>query len=189
VTLRLANSLARGGSRTLVISADLRRPRVEELLGIGPAPGLTDVLQALAERGVEASGELLRESVIKVSPDLHVLPSGTTASNPAQLLAGDSTAALFRDLEGSDYRYVLVDGSPLLGVVDGPLLARRAEALLIVCRIDRMTPSSAAELGDVLERLQAPALGLIALGVRGSVPSWVGVPPREVEDYPSTIEA
>ena len=189
VTLRLANSLSRGGSRTLVISADLRKPRVEELLGIGPAPGLTDVLQALAERGVDAGGELLRESVVKVSSDLHVLPSGTTASNPAQLLAGDSTAALFRDLERSDYRYVLVDGSPLLGVVDGPLLARQAEAMLIVCRIDRMTPTAASELGDVLERLQVPALGLIAIGVRGAVPYWVGVPPREVEDYPSTIEA
>ena len=189
VTLRLAHSLARGGSRTLVISADLRQPRVEELLGIGPAPGLTDVLQALDERGVEASGDLLRESVVKVSSDLDVLPSGTTASSPAQLLAGDSTAALFRDLEHSDYRYVLVDGSPLLGVVDGPLLAREAEAVLIVCRIDRMTPTAASELGDVLERLQARALGLVAIGVRGATPYWVGVPPREVEDYPSTIEA
>jgi succinoglycan biosynthesis transport protein ExoP len=188
VTLHLAHALARGGSPTLVISADLRQPRIDELLGIGPSPGLTDVLQALGERGVEAGAELLRESVIQVSSDLDVLPSGTTAPNPAQLLAGESTAALFRDLESSDYRYVLVDCSPLLGVVDGPLLARQAEAVLVVCRIDRMTPSAASELGDVLERLQAPVLGLIALGVRGSVPSWVGVPPRQVEDYPS-IEA
>jgi polysaccharide biosynthesis transport protein len=189
VTLRLAESLARGGSRTLVISGDLRRPRIEELLGVGPAPGLTDVLQALGDRGSEAGGELLRESVVRVSQDLHVLPSGTAVSNPAQLLAGEPTAALFRDLERSEYRYVLVDGSPLLGVVDGPLLASQAEAVLVVCRLDRLTPTAAAQLGDVLERLHAPTLGLIAIGVKDAVPYWVGVPPRDLDDHPSTIEA
>lgn len=189
VTLRLAESLALAGSRTLLISADLRRPRIEQLLGIGPAPGLTDVLDALGERGSEAGSELLRESVVRLPPDLHVLPSGTAVSNPAQLLAGEPMAAFFRDLERSDYRYVLVDGSPLLGVVDGPLLARQSEAVLVVCRLDRMTPTAAAELGEVLERLHAPALGLIAIGVRGAVPYSVGVPPRDLEDYPSTIEA
>jgi succinoglycan biosynthesis transport protein ExoP len=189
VTLRLAESLALEGSPTLVISGDLRRPRIEELLGVGPAPGLTDVLQAFDDRGGEAGGELLRESVVKVSQELHVLPSGTAVPNPARLLAGEPTAALFRELDRSDYRYVLVDGPPLLGAVDGPLIARQAEAVLVVCRLDRLTPTAAAQLGDVLERLPVPALGLIAIGVKDAAPYWVGVPPQGLEDHRSSIEA
>jgi capsular polysaccharide biosynthesis protein/MinD-like ATPase involved in chromosome partitioning or flagellar assembly len=188
VTLRLAESLASAGSRTLLVSADLRRPRIERLLGLGHAPGLVDVLQALGERGGEAGSELLRESVVRVSPHLHVLPAGNAASNSAHLLAGEPLAALFDGLERSYYRYVLVDGSPLLGVVDGPLLARCAEAALVVCRLDRMTPAAAAELGDVLERLRVPVQGLVAIGVRRDASYSVGVPSRALEEPRSTVE-
>ncbi len=189
VTLRLAESLARAGSRTLLVSADMRRPRIEQLLGLGHAPGLADVLHALGERGGEAGSELLRESVVRVSSNLHVLPAGNAAANSAQLLAGEQLAALFDGLERSDYRYVLVDGSPLLGVVDGPLLARCAQEALIVCRLDRMTPAAAVELGEALERLQVPALGLVAIGVRGDASYSVGVPLRDLQESRSTVEA
>lgn len=188
VTLRLAELLAAAGSRTLLVSADLRRPRIEQLLGLGHAPGLADILQALGERGGEAGSELLRESVVRVSSRLHVLPAGSAASNSAQLLAGEPLAALFDGLERSDYRYVLVDGSPLLGVVDGPLLARYAEAALVVCRLDRMTPAAAAELGDLLERLHVPVLGLVAIGVRGAASYSVGVPSSDLEESRSIVD-
>ncbi len=189
VTLRLAESLARGGSPTLVISADVREGRIEKLLGLGRAPGLTDVLHVTGERGSEAGSELLRESVVRVSSHLHVLPSGSAAANSAQLLAGEPMDELSRELEHSEYRYVLVDGSPLLGAVDGPLLARRAEAALVLCRLDRMTPAAAAELGEVLERLHVPVLGLVAIGVRANASYSVGVPLRDLEESRSTVEA
>jgi Mrp family chromosome partitioning ATPase len=147
-----------------------------------------DVLQALGERGGEAGSELLRESVVRVSSHLHVLPAGNAASNSAHLLAGEPLAALFDGLERSYYRYVLVDGSPLLGVVDGPLLARCAEAAVVVCRLDRMTPAAAAELGDVFERLQVPVLGLVAIGVRRDASYSVGVPSPALEESRSTLE-
>ena len=115
-------------------------------------------------------------------------PRAAPAANSVHLLAGKPLAALFDGLERSDYRFVLVDGSPLLGVVDGPLLARCAEEALVVCRLDRMTPASAAELGEVLERLQVPVLGLVAIGVRGDASYSVGVPRRDLEESHSTVE-
>ena len=96
---------------------------------------------------------------------------------------------LFGALERSDYRYVLVDGAPLLGVIDGPLLARYADAVIAVCRLDRMTPAAAAELGEVLQRLPAPALGLVAVGARGVVPYSLGLAPWTIEDSRSAAEA
>jgi Mrp family chromosome partitioning ATPase len=96
---------------------------------------------------------------------------------------------LFGALERSDYRYVVVDGSPLLGVIDGPLLARYADAVIAICRLDRMTPAAAAELGDVISQLHAPAFGLVTIGGRGTVPYSLGLAPWTVEDLPSAVEA
>src|SRR4051794_9519480 len=49
VAVNLAVSLARSGSRVLLIDADLRRPRVVRQLGLPSGPGLTDVLTGDAE--------------------------------------------------------------------------------------------------------------------------------------------
>jgi Mrp family chromosome partitioning ATPase len=96
---------------------------------------------------------------------------------------------LFAALESSDYRFIVVDGSPLLGVVDGPLLARYADAVIAVCRLDRITPAAAAELGDVLQQLHAPALGLVAIGARGVVPYSLGLARWTIDDARSAAEA
>jgi Mrp family chromosome partitioning ATPase len=194
VAARLAGSLAEAGSRTLVISADFRRPRIEKLLGVPRAPGLTDVLQAIGEREGQVLDEVLGETISAVSaapgtPHLDVLPSGSASANRAQLFSREPMSLLFGALERSDYRYVVVDGSPLLGVVDGPLFARYADAVIAVCRLDRITPAAAAELGDVLQQLHAPALGLVAIGARGVVPYSLGLAPWTVDDSRSAAEA
>jgi Mrp family chromosome partitioning ATPase len=98
-------------------------------------------------------------------------------------------ALLFEALERSDYRYVVVDGPPLLGVVDGPLLATYADAVIAVCRLDRMTPAAAAELGDVLQQLSSPAVGLVALGVRTISPYSLGLRGWTYADSRSPAEA
>jgi Mrp family chromosome partitioning ATPase len=194
VAARLAGSLAQGGARTLLVSADLRRPRIEKLLEVARAPGLTDVLRAIGEREGQGVDELLGETISAVSPaqgapPLDVLPSGSASANPAQLFSREPMSMLFAALESSDYRFIVVDGSPLLGVVDGPLLARYADAVIAVCRLDRITPAAAAELGDVLRQLHAPALGLVAIGARGVVPYSLGLAPWTIDDARSAAEA
>ena len=193
VAARLGRSLASGGSRTLLISADLRRPQIEQLLGVSRAPGLTDVLDVLGAHEGPTADELLEQTIAHVSPapgtpELDVLASGGIA-NRAQLFAREPMSVLFRALEHSDYHHVVVDGAPLLGTVEGPLLTQYADAVIAVCRLDRMTPAAAAELGDVLRQLQAPALGLVAIGTREVVPYSLGLAPRTLDDARSAAEA
>jgi Mrp family chromosome partitioning ATPase len=59
---------------------------------------------------------------------------------------------------------VIVEGAPLMGPVDGQLLAREADAVLVVCRLDRLTPGETAELGELLTRMDAPVLGAVVIG-------------------------
>jgi polysaccharide biosynthesis transport protein len=192
VSLRLAQSLARAGSRPLLISADFERPRIEERLGISGSPGLAEVVGAIVDGAAQEIEELVAEMVVspaKSAPDLDVLPSGNADGNRPWVYAREPMSLLFASLERSDYRYVVVDGPPLLSVVDGPLLARYADAVIAVCRFDRMTPAAAAELGDVLSQFDSTTVGLVAVGAGKVTPYSVGLGSWALEDSRSPAEA
>jgi capsular polysaccharide biosynthesis protein len=191
VALGLGRALATSDVPALLVSADLRRPGLHKQLGVPQAPGLGDVLQSL-DRGEGESPEELVRAVTRahVHPprnELHGLPSGAPAQHPTAVLSGDSLGVMFEGLAHSDYRYILVEGPPLLGPIDGQLVARWVDAVLVVCRLDRLWPGDAAELGEVLARIEAPVLGSVVIGgtrVRYSLPAWTprrttGVAPDE----------
>jgi polysaccharide biosynthesis transport protein len=164
----LARALADGGAPTLLVAADLRRPRLHERLGIPQAPGLAEVLSALERNDGDDALEVIRAAVHAPRPDsdgrLRVLPSGSPSLHPATLLSGDALGVLFDGLSRSRYRFVVVEGAPLMGPIDGQLLARGADAVLVVCRLDRLSPGDATELADVLARSDAPTLGAVVIG-------------------------
>ena len=179
----LARALSDGGVPTLLVAADLRRPRLHERLGVPQAPGLAEVLNALEHSGDDGAAEVIRASVHAPRPDsggrLRVLPSGTTARHPAALLSGDALRLLFDALARSRYRLVIIEGPPLMGAVDGQLLARVADAVLVVCRLDRLSPADATELAEVLARVDAPALGAVVIGgARASYSVGASTPAR-----------
>ena len=92
---------------------------------------------------------------------------------------------MFSELSGSEYRYVVVEGPPLLGPIDGQLVARWADAVLVVSHLDRLSPNDATELGDVVARLDAPVLGAVLVGgtsIRYSLP--LTAPLRTTAGFP-----
>ena len=182
VGVGLGRALSSSGVPTLLASADLRRPMIHEELGVPQAPGLGEVLSALEADPGESAAGLIRSTTRshqRPSPgELRALPSGDISHHPAALLSGDSLGVVFEELGRSEYRYVIVEGPPLLGPIDGQLVARWADAVLVVCRLDQMSPEEAVELGEVLARLRAPVLGSVVLGgsrVRYSLPAWTPV--------------
>jgi protein-tyrosine kinase len=104
---------------------------------------------------------------------LHVLASGRTPPDPAQLLASDALDGFFEEIKESEYDYVLLDGPPLLGLVDSQVLAQRVDGVLIVCRPDRHTPETALALRELLDRLEVEPLGVVTVGTRASTHSYL----------------
>jgi polysaccharide biosynthesis transport protein len=182
VSVGLGRALSSSGVPTLLASADLRHPMIHEKIGVPQAPGLGEVLSKLEADPGESAGGLIRtatRSHQRPSPgELRALPSGDISHHPAALLSGESLGVVFDELGHSEYRYVIVEGPPLLGPIDGQLVARWADAVLVVCRLDRLSPDDAVELGEVLARLRAPVLGSVVVGgsrVRYSLPAWTPV--------------
>jgi succinoglycan biosynthesis transport protein ExoP len=83
--------------------------------------------------------------------NLMVMTSGPLPPNPPELLGGDSLIGLLDDL-GQAFDVVILDGPPVLGLADAPLLASRAEATLLVVSAE-MTRKDAVQ--SALQRLYA----------------------------------
>ena len=184
VALALARALADYGAKTLLVSADMKDPRAHDLLGASRSPGLSEVLEGLRRGGRHGQVEaLLEEMIVGTSYDrLDLLPAGSSSELPSPLLAGEIAAELFAEISRFDYRHVVLEGPAMLDGIEGDLLARHADALLVVCRLDRLSPANASEIGEALMRIDVPTVGLVALGgSAGSITSWPRGPRVRVE--------
>jgi len=176
VTAALGLILSHAGLRTWLISADMRWPRLHELFDVAQAPGLAEVLASARSNGSSAASQMTAVRTASRGAEagsLHVLASGRTPPDPAQLLASDTLDSFFDEVKESEYDYVLLDGPPLLGLVDSQVLAQRADGVLVVCHPDRMTPENAMALRELFERLDVKALGLVIVGARGFQPAYL----------------
>ncbi len=148
----LALTMARAyDQRVCLVDADLRRPRVHQLLGLpADAPGLSDVLA-----GHAALGDALVEAE---EHELTVLPAGGCPPRPSELLA---TAAMRRTLDMLRARFdcVIVDAPAVLPLSDVGSLAPLVDAAVLVVRSE---VTSKAAIRDAVATLDgAPLLGVI----------------------------
>src|SRR5439155_624764 len=113
------------GSRVLLLEADLRHPRCHRTLGVDAARGLASVL----------AGQEELESVIHSleAPRLSFIPAGAVPPNPAELMSSARMREIVASLR-SRYDFVIIDTPPVLPVTDAVVLAREADAVVLVVR-------------------------------------------------------
>ena len=151
VAFGLAATLARAGTRTLLIDADLRRGRIAEMLELPRSPGLMDVL---------LGGTELEETVQSTEDGLHVLVGGRRAADPGELLTSAFPALLAR-LE-RDYEAIVIDSTPVIPISDARIVARYADATILVARagfaLRRQVRAAVERLGLINVQLTAAVL-------------------------------
>ena len=166
VTAGLSRALAQAGETALVVDADLRRPALEQLFGMEPAPGLAEILAAARQGDAEAAGEMIVEPATSASSrrtgSLAVLGAGEAAS-PA-LVTADALDVLFGELAQSGFTCVVFNGPPLLGYPEFRSWARHVDAVMVVSRPDRLHPSDAVEVRNQLDLVDTPVLGHVVIG-------------------------
>jgi polysaccharide biosynthesis transport protein len=121
----LADFLAKGGSRTLLIDADLRNPSMSKTLGYTGSPGLFDMV---------ANQTPFDELVITdFVHKFDFLPASTRIkpTNSSDMLSSASMKQFLKNVK-RDYDYVLVDLPPILPVVDVKASAHLFDAFLLV---------------------------------------------------------
>lgn len=122
--VNLAMALAVGGSRVLLIDADMRRPSVHKALRMTNDRGLSQLLAGQAR---------MREVVQRThDPNLLTITAGRTPANPSELLASDRMRALLGGLETGPFDWIVIDTPPVLAVTDALILAPLVGAVVFV---------------------------------------------------------
>ena len=127
-SVALAADFARVGRRVLLIDCDLRRPSIHRQLDISNKVGLMDVL----------TGDAKLADVMQQfgSANLNVLTLGSKPSNPVQILSGEIFQK-FIEVTAKDFDVVIIDSPPVMGMADAQLIARTADATVLIIEAGR----------------------------------------------------
>jgi succinoglycan biosynthesis transport protein ExoP len=148
----LAVVLAQAQKRVILVSADLRKPRIHRFFGLSNQVGLTSILigeakpwEAVEDVGIE---------------NLKVVPSGPVPGNPAELLGSDAMGSLLQQFRNvADF--VIVDSAPALVVSDALAMAPFLDAALFVADAEASTRGAVTHSRTQLEQVDARLIGAI----------------------------
>jgi polysaccharide biosynthesis transport protein len=116
--------LALGGSRVLLVDADLRRPGLHTVVGARNEIGLSHLLVGQAR---------VREAVQKTNePNLFVISAGRIPPNPSELLSSERMQALLANLRSGPFDWVIIDTPPVLAVTDAVIISRAVSGVVFV---------------------------------------------------------
>lgn len=145
ISINLAYTTAMNSpeSRVLLVDADMRCPRISDLLGKDiKAHGLSEFLAGIdKEPSVQST----------IYPNLSFFASGSGNANTPGLISS-SRMKLFIDYCNENFDYVFFDTPPVNVVADTALLRDSVNGFLLVARADFSDTNS---LSDAVKKLQA----------------------------------
>ncbi len=148
----VAITFAMTGQRVVVVDADLRKPRLDECLGVKTGVGLSEYLVGMNE---------LDEVIVPIEEHkIDFIPSGSIPPNPSELLGFASMKKLIKRLR-ERYDYVFIDMPPVTVVTDVSLVSKYADGVLLVAR-EKYTKHDMIQAAiGALDFAKAKVLGII----------------------------
>jgi protein-tyrosine kinase len=147
----LAIAFAQLGSRTLLVDADLRKPRQHVLFG---ADNIIGLAQCLIDNTPP------RLYGIEGVPQMALLTSGAPPSNPLELLSGGRFERIVADWRRS-YEFVVVDTPPVAQYSDGLAVASVAGHVVVLGRTNSTSFHVFSELRRKLDTTNAWVVGAV----------------------------
>lgn len=149
----LAISFAKNGYKTLLVDADTRNSVMTGTFKAnGKIVGLTAYLSGKADLPT-----VLCETDI---PNLTVIPSGQVPPNPIALFQGENFAAMMTVLK-KYYDYVIIDTPPVGLVIDAAVIARHADATMLITAAGQTKRKSIIKAKEQLDQTGSQFLGVV----------------------------
>ncbi len=167
VSANLSVGLAQSGFRTVLIDADLRRPKVHDRLGLSNRAGFTDLFVAddlsVVDTVVQPTG----------TPLLDALVSGPLPPNPAELLDTEKARQIVAYLT-EKYERVVIDSPPMIALADAYSLTQYVDGVLVVGRVGQTRVKELEKAVVSLRRAGAHLLGLVLVDPNGYMARYSG---------------
>ncbi|RTL52478.1 MAG: chain length determinant protein tyrosine kinase EpsG [Rhodocyclaceae bacterium] len=138
------------GEHTLLMDADMRKPRQHELFHLDNQHGLSSML----------SGRNDAEAVQRVPGfmDLSVLTAGPLPPNPQELLGRGNFSGLLAELN-AEFDVIVIDTPPGVRYADAQTLCVKARAALLATRCNHTRLDAASDMATNLSRLGVRVVG------------------------------
>ena len=158
--INLAIMFAQAGKDTLLVEADLRRPRVVHYLGAEGLKevGLTQLLNG--ELDIEKVKDVERTMGSTEIENLTVMATGKIPPNPSELLNSPRFARLVEILR-EQYEYVIFDCPPLLPVSDAAIISTKTDGTILIIRAGTTRIAQFKGSYDALASVGSSVLGAV----------------------------
>lgn len=171
--INLALSCAACDRKVLLIDANLRRPRLHDVLEVPETPGLSEVI----------SGSMILDDAIATSAmGVDVLPAGATDSRTYERLTSSTMVNLLKEAR-EKYDLVLLDVAPAIVSSDAIMLAGHCDATVLVVRAMAEKRGLVARVRNQIDQTSTEFLGVIINGVRGAAGGYFRRNFRATYDY------
>jgi capsular exopolysaccharide synthesis family protein len=143
ITINLAQSFALNNKKCVILSFDLRKPKVSEYLSIKKEKGISSFL----------SSDINLDDIIipEVFPNLDIVLSGPIPPNPMELISNEKTKDFFRQLK-ERYDYIFVDTPPIGMVADALILLKYSDVNIYVTRYNYTNKNMLANVVQNLKK-------------------------------------
>ncbi len=150
--INLAYVFAQAGYSTLMVDADLRRPRLARYAELKSEVGLSTYLSGKAE---------LKDVVFQTGHDnLYMLPSGPVPVDPSGLISSHRMQSMLTEVSRR-FDIVLLDSPPVLGVSDASLLVSKSDASLLVLQPRKMPLKALLRAKMLIQNAGGQLMGLV----------------------------
>ncbi len=153
VAVNLAVAIAESGKKVMIIDADFRKSVMVGRYKTGVVKvGLTHCLV-----GQNAFTDVICKTNIK---NLFIAFAGPIPPNPSELLGSEMFKMILGSLR-STFDYVIVDTPPLGSVIDGAVVARECDGVVMVIESNAISYKFAQQVKSQLEKAECKILGVI----------------------------
>ncbi len=181
--VNLALSLVAKHKKVVLIDGNFRQPMLQKIFpkratdAAGAQYGLSNLLlgQCTIRQGLRPTGV----------EGLDLLDTGLLPPNPMELLSSPRMDTLIQELR-KVYDYIILDSAPVLLVSDAKVLARLADATVLVLNADGTRRGAAQRVLNEMRNANARVIGALLFGARSLSGGYFKEQQRSYQDYMQT---
>ena len=158
-SLNLGASLALTGKSVVVVSFDLRKPKLMKSMGLSEKHGVTNYL---------VSADMPLDEVIVPAaavPGLFLIGSGPVPPNPTELMMSTKVAELINSLK-ERFDYIIIDTAPIGMVADAYTLAHLIDSFIYLVRARYTQKVQLSIIDDIYQHSKFPYPMIVLNDVR-----------------------
>ena len=156
ISMNLSSIISLTGEKTILIGADMRKPKIFDDFNLENTVGLSSYLS-----NQKTKDEIINKTQFE---NLDIILSGPIPPNPSELLNTEKMGSFINELK-KEYKYLIIDTPPIGLVTDGLILMEHSDINIYVVRQNYTTKEMVKNFDEMVTNNNIPKINLIINGI------------------------